>query len=40
MSDEVRIFYLRIAFIVVGLIAAFAFYPLTILWPSGWAWGH
>jgi hypothetical protein len=40
MSNEVRIFYLRIALIVVGLIAAFAFYPLTILWPSGWAWGH
>jgi hypothetical protein len=35
-----RIFYLRIALIVAGLIATLAFYPLMILWPSGWAWGH
>jgi len=27
----------RIALIVVGL-ACFAFYPLMILWPLGWAW--
>ena len=23
---------------VVGAIAIFGFYPLTVLWPSGWAW--
>src|SRR5262245_58556065 len=23
---------------VVGLIFMFAIYPLTVLWPSGWAW--
>jgi hypothetical protein len=40
MSLETRVFYLRIALIVVGLIATFAFYPLMVLWPSGWAWGH
>ena len=40
MSDESRRFYLRIALIVVGLIAIFGLYPLLILWPSGWSWGH
>jgi len=32
--------YLRIALIVIGLACIFGFYPLTIVWPSGWAWGH
>ena len=40
MPDESRRFYLRIALIVVGLIAIFGLYPLLILWPSGWSWGH
>ncbi|HEV7410670.1 MAG TPA: DUF6632 domain-containing protein [Bradyrhizobium sp.] len=40
MSDENRRFYLRIALVVVGLIAIFGLYPLLILWPSGWSWGH
>lgn len=31
---------LRIALVVVGLIATFGLYPLTIWWPSGWSWGH
>lgn len=31
---------LQIAVFVVGFIFAFAIYPLTILWPSGWAWSH
>jgi hypothetical protein len=31
---------LRVALAVVGLIFVFGFYPLTKLWPSGWAWGH
>jgi hypothetical protein len=39
MSDESRRLYLRIALIVFGLIAVFGFYPLLILWPSGWSWG-
>ena len=39
MSDETRLFYLRIALIVVGLIFIFAIYPLGIVWPSGWTWG-
>ena len=40
MSNETRMSYLRIALIAFGLIFVLAVYPLTILWPSGWAWGH
>lgn len=29
---------LRIALVIIGLIFIFAVYPLTLLWPSGWAW--
>ncbi len=40
MSDETRLYWLRIALIVFGLTAVFGIYPLTLLWPSGWTWGH
>lgn len=42
MNDARRLACLRIVLAVVGLIALFAFYPLMLLWPSGWAWdaGH
>ena len=40
MSEENRLLFLRIALIVIGLTAIFGFYPLTIVWPSGWTWGH
>lgn len=40
MSEAQRLLYLRIALIVIGLICVFAILPLTIVWPSGWAWGH
>jgi hypothetical protein len=40
MSATSRVLYLRIALIVIGLLFIFGFYPLTIIWPSGWAWGH
>jgi hypothetical protein len=40
MSDASRLKLLRIALVVLGLFAIFGFYPLTIVWPSGWAWGH
>lgn len=29
---------LRVALVLVGLIFAVGVYPLTIVWPSGWAW--
>jgi hypothetical protein len=38
MSDADRLKYLSLALRVVGAIAIFGFYPLTVLWPSGWAW--
>jgi hypothetical protein len=40
MSDANRLLYLRIALIVVGLTFIFGIYPLGIVWPSGWTWGH
>ena len=37
--DEVnRIKYLKIALFVIGLTFVIGIYPLTVVWPSGWAW--
>ena len=36
MSDANRLLFLRIALIVTGLACIFGFYPLSIVWPSGW----
>lgn len=38
MNDVDRIKYLRVALVVVGLVFIVGVYPLTFLWPSGWAW--
>jgi hypothetical protein len=38
MNDADRMKFLKIALVVVGVIFIFAVYPLTIVWPSGWAW--
>ncbi len=38
MNDADRIKYLRIALVVIGLIFIFGLWPLTVVWPSGWAW--
>jgi len=40
VSDASRLKLLRIAIVVIGLFGIFGFYPLTIVWPSGWACGH
>jgi DNA-binding helix-hairpin-helix protein with protein kinase domain len=40
MSGANRLFYLRIALIVIGLTFIFGIYPLSIVWPSGWIWGQ
>jgi hypothetical protein len=40
MSDANRLFYLRVALIVIGLTFIFGIYPLSIIWPSGWVWGQ
>jgi hypothetical protein len=31
---------LRIALVATGLIFIAGIYPLTVVWPSGWAWHH
>ena len=38
MPDQ-RLSTLRIALVVVGLIFLVGVYPLSRIWPSGWAWG-
>jgi hypothetical protein len=40
MSEETRLFYLRVALRIFGLVCVFGVYPLLIFWPSGWAWGQ
>lgn len=40
MSTESRVRFLRIALMVFGLVCLVGFYPLTIIWPAGWAWHH
>src|SRR5215469_190050 len=37
MTESERIKYLRVALLIVGLLF-FCLWPLTIVWPSGWAW--
>jgi len=39
MTESNRIKYLRVALLVVGLIFIFGIWPLTVVWPSGWAYG-
>ena len=38
MTEPNRIKYLSVALLVVGLIFIFGIWPLTVVWPSGWAW--
>jgi hypothetical protein len=38
VAESDRTKFLRIALLLVGLIFIFGIYPLTIIWPSGWAW--
>ena len=40
MSDESRLRFLRIALVVIGFTFVFSIYPLSIIYPSGWTWGH
>jgi hypothetical protein len=39
-TDANRVRYLRIALVIVGLIFVLGIYPLGVVWPSGWTWGH
>lgn len=38
MDDFNRIKYLRLALRLFGVVFIVGIYPLTVLWPSGWAW--
>jgi hypothetical protein len=38
MNEVDRVKVLRIVLVVVGLIFVFGVWPLTVIWPSGWAW--
>jgi hypothetical protein len=38
MNTADRVKFLRVALIVFGLVFLVGIYPLTILWPAGWAW--
>ena len=38
MTESQRLKYLKLALRIIGAIAIFGFYPLTVFWPSGWAW--
>jgi hypothetical protein len=38
MAEGDRIKYLRVILWVFGLTFIFGVYPLTVVWPSGWAW--
>jgi len=40
MNTADRVKFLRVALIVVGFIFLLGVYPLTIVWPAGWAWHH
>jgi hypothetical protein len=40
MSDTDRIRYLRLALMLIGVTFIFGIYPLGLVWPSGWTWGH
>jgi hypothetical protein len=38
MEEVSRLRYLKIALVVIGASFVVVVYPLTIFWPSGWAW--
>ena len=40
MSGANRLLLLRIALIAIGLTFIFGIYTLSMVWPSGWSWGH
>lgn len=40
MSTADRMKFLRVALVLLGLVFLLGVYPLTIVWPAGWAWHH
>jgi hypothetical protein len=40
MAEDTRLRWLRIVLIVFGVTFIVGIYPLSLMWPSGWAWGR
>ncbi len=38
MEEKVQLRYLKVALVAIGAFCVVGVYPLTIYWPSGWAW--
>ena len=38
MNEADRVRYLRIVLVLMGVTFVVGVYPLTVVWPSGWAW--
>jgi Family of unknown function (DUF6632) len=38
MENTDRVRYLKVALVLIGAFCVVGIYPLTIVWPSGWAW--
>jgi hypothetical protein len=38
MTEIERLKHLKLVLRIVGLFGIFGFYPITVVWPSGWAW--
>ena len=38
MNNRSGLSALRVALVIIGIIFIIGIFPLTILWPSGWAW--
>ena len=38
MEETIQLRYLKVALVAIGAFCVVGVYPLTIYWPSGWAW--
>lgn len=38
MDQNRKIKYLQVALVIIGIIFIAGIYPLTVIWPAGWAW--
>ncbi|KTD19155.1 Uncharacterised protein [Legionella lansingensis] len=38
MKSSTALKWLKFALFITGVIFVFAIYPLTVIWPAGWAW--
>lgn len=40
MHAVTQVRWLKAVLVVTGLVFVFGVYPLMVVWPSGWTWGH